>query len=246
MEARELAAALSNSIRVNDLVGGGFRVTTHCLYPSNNSVVIAVRGLEREFVVSDDGGAALELSGMGFSDRLTDRQIVGFVKPQGLKVQDGAIFSPAVSLHAMPAALILVANASKEVADWGSQHLKFRVNRNFKADLAALLDRYFHDNLKHDTTIVGASNKAHKFGHVIYLSGDRKLIIDPVVNDGSSINARVVANMDVRLANDPTVKQLIVYDDTVDWQSSDLKLLELGAKTVGFSHAEAAIKRLAA
>ena len=112
--------------------------------------------------------------------------------------------------------------------------------------MAALLDRHFHDNLKHDSRVIGASNKAHKFGHVIYLSGERRLIIDPVVNDGSSINARVVANMDVRLAKDPNVLQLIVYDDTADWEASDLKLLELGARTVGFSRAEATIQRLAA
>jgi len=169
-----------------------------------------------------------------------------FVKPQGLKVRKGAIFSPVVSRSVVPAALILVANASKEVADWGSQHLKFRVNRNFKADLAALLQRYFHESMKNDALIIGASNKQHKFGHIIYLHGNRKLIIDPVINDGSSINSRVVANMDVRLTKDPNVIQLIVYDDAADWQASDLKLLELGAKTVAFSSAEAAIRRIAA
>lgn len=245
MDAQQLSDALGRSVSVSEM-GDGLRITTHCLYPSNSSVSVAVRGRGDEYVLSDDGGAALELSAAGFSDRLTDRQVAGLVKPQGLKVDRGVIFSPVVSLRAVPAALLLVANASKEVADWGSQHLKFRVNRNFKADLAALLDRHFHNNLKHDTHVVGASNKPHKFGHVVYLSGDRKLIIDPVVNDGSSINARVVANMDVRLANDPSVLQLIVYDDAADWQSSDLKLLELGARTVGFSRAESAIQRLAA
>lgn len=245
MEPQELRDALSASVlvsRIND----GLRVTTHCLYPSNNSVSVAVRGGAGQIVLSDDGGAALELSAIGFHDAMTDRQISGFVKPQGLKVKDGVIYSPMVAMTAAPAALLLVANASKEVADWGSQHLKFRVRRNFKEDLSELLDRYFHDNLKHDSLIVGASNKPHKFGHVIYLPGERKLIIDPVVNDGSSINARVVANMDVRMAQDPKVLQLIVYDDTAEWQSSDLKLLELGAKTVGFSRAETAIRRLAA
>lgn len=245
MEAQQLRDALSASVLVTQM-DDFLRVTTHCLYPSNNSVTVAVRGRRDEFVVSDEGGAALELSDAGFHDTLTDRQIGLFVKPQGLKVHEGEIFSPRVNFKAMPAALLLVANASKEVADWGSQHLKFRVKRNFKADLAALLDRYFHDNLKNDTRVLGASNKPHKFGHVIYLPGSRKLIIDPVVNDPSSINARVVANMDVRLAKDPNVLQLIVYDDTADWQSSDLKLLELGARTVGFSHAESAIQRLAA
>jgi hypothetical protein len=245
MEASELREIFSDAIRVTS-AGDCLRMTTHCLYPSNNAVAVAVRGGGSEFVISDEGGAMIELSETGFSDRLTDRQLVSFVKPQGLKVRDGAIYSPRVPREALPGALLLVANASKEVADWGTQHLKFRVKRSFKADLALLLDHYFHDNLKHDAKIIGASNKPHKFGHVIHLSGERQLIIDPVVNDGSSINSRVVANMDVRLAKNPNVLQLIVYDDTTDWQSSDLKLLELGAKTVGFSRAESTIRRLAA
>jgi len=141
MEVQELRDALSASILVAQM-DDFLRVTTHCLYPSNNSVTVAVRGRRDEFVVSDEGGAALELSGAGFHDILTDRQMNQFVKPQGLKVHEGAIFSPRVSLKTMPAALLLVANASKEVADWGSQHLKFRVKRNFRADLAELLDRH--------------------------------------------------------------------------------------------------------
>jgi hypothetical protein len=245
MESQELQRVLSEAIRVTPMADG-LRATTHCLYPSNNAVTVALRGRGNEFVVSDDGGAVVELSETGFTDRLTDRQISGFVKPQGLKVQAGAIYSPVVSLRAVPAALLLVANASKEVADWGTQHLKFRVKRNFKADLARLLDQHFHDNLKHDTHIIGASNKPHKFGHVIFLPGERRLIVDPVMNDPSSINSRVVANMDVKLAADPDVLQLIVYDDCAEWQASDLKLLELGATTVPFSRAERAIQRLAA
>jgi hypothetical protein len=245
MEDWELARRLSESIRVTRM-DDGLRVTSHCLYPSNNAVVVSLRGGNDEFVLSDDGGAVLELSDTGFVDQLTDRQMASFVVPQGLKVKNGVIYTPTVPLQAVPAAVILLANVSKEVADWGSQHLKFRFKRNFKADLAALLDHYFHDNLKHDAAIIGASNKPHKFGHVVFLSGDRKLLVDPVISDGSSINARVVANMDVRLAKDPTIRQLIVYDDSLDWQSADLRLLELGAPTVGFSHAEQTIRRLAA
>lgn len=244
MEPDQLREILSSSILVSQLEDG-LRVTTHCLYPSNKSVAVAVRG-SHSFVVSDDGGAILELQATGFSDTVSERKLKALVEPQGLLARSGTIYAPSVDLAAVPAAVMLVANASKEVADWGAEHLKFRVKRNFKADLAALLNRHFHDALKHDTPILGASNKPHKFGHVIYLAGERRLIVDPVVNDPSSINSRVVANMDVKMAADPAISQLIVYDDTVQWASSDLKLLELGARTVAFSQAESVISRLAA
>lgn len=240
-ELRDLLAASTLVSQLED----GLRVTTQCLYPSNKSVAVTIRG-NHSFVISDDAGATLELQSTGFSDTVSERKLKGLVQPQGLLARDGTIYSPAVTLSAIPAAVMLVANASKEVADWGAEHLKFRVKRNFKAELTALLNRHFHDTLKHDTPILGASNKPHKFGHVIYLAGERRLIIDPVINDPSSINSRVVANMDVKMAADPAISQLIVYDDTVNWASADLKLLELGARTVAFSQAEAVINRLAA
>ncbi len=108
------------------------------------------------------------------------------------------------------------------------------------------MNRHFHDNLKLDAPIIGASNKPHKFNYVIYLSGERKLLIDPAVPEASSINARVVANLDVRMAENPLISQLIVYDDGMKWNASDLNLLQVGAPTVPFSHAEREITRLAA
>jgi hypothetical protein len=108
------------------------------------------------------------------------------------------------------------------------------------------LGRYFHDNLKQDTPIVGASNKPRKFVYVVYLNGERRLLIDAVTNDAGSINARLVSNLDVRMTKNPLIDQLIVYDDSMKWNSSDLKLLELGAPTVPFSRAEPEIIRRAA
>jgi hypothetical protein len=245
MEASELQARLLEAIRITP-VADGFRVATQCLYPSNGSVIVTVRGGVHEFIVSDDGGAAIEIGTTGLTETVTDRQIRSLLKMQGLHVSGGVIASPRVQIDAIPAAVMLVANASKEVADWGLEHLRFPPRRNFRKALAELLERHFHDNLKHDAAIIGASNKSHKFSNVIYLSDERRLLIDPVINDPSSINARVVANLDVKMANDPNIQQLIVFDDELDWSSSDLKLLEVGARTVPFSLAERAIERLAA
>lgn len=221
------------------------RLATDCLYPSNAGVSVFVRGGDREFVVSDDGGAIDEIAGSGFRNRITDRQIRGMVKRQGLKVEDGVIYSPPVSLDAVPAAVVLVANASKEVADWALAHLRAKVTRDFKASLSELLQRHFHDNLK-TAKVIGHSNKPHTFSNVIWLSGERRLLVDPVVNDPSSVNARLASNLDVRMANDPLIDQLIVYDDAQEWSSSDLKLLQIAAPTVPFSLAESEIVRRAA
>jgi hypothetical protein len=245
MNEASLRKALCGMIAITP-VEDGLRVSTHCLYPSNGAVTLTVRGNGNEFVISDDCGALDELSSSGDRKRPSDRQIRSIIKNQGLKVKDGAIYSPVVPLDAVPAAIILVANAAKVVAEWGYAHIRFTITRNFKTDLAELLQRHFNESLKCDLPIIGESNKRHKFRYVIYLPEDRKLLIDPVVNDPSSINARVVANIDVRMAKDPSIVQYIVYDDAVEWLSSDLRLLRVGAPTLPFSEVETTIDRFAA
>jgi hypothetical protein len=95
------------------------------------------------------------------------------------------------------------------------------------------------------TIIVGHSNKPHKFPNVLKLLGGKRLIVDPVANEASSINARVVANLDVKATEDPTLMQRIVYDDEDDWTPSDLNLLQVGAPVVAFSNVSEVIERLA-
>ena len=81
---------------------------------------------------------------------------------------------------------------------------------------------------------------------MVDLGRDRKLIIDPVANEASSINARVVANLDIKAIGNPNIIQRIVYDDQEEWSPVDLNLLQVGAIVVPFSHAGAVIEKLAA
>lgn len=246
MDATSLRHALCSQLVVNE-IEDGLRVSTQCLYPSNSSVTLTVRGRGDQYLISDEGGALEELSSSGSRPSLSDRQIRLLTKTQGLRVKDGAIFSPIVLPSEVPAAILLVANASQAVAEWGYAHVRFSVTRNFKRDLEIVLARHFNEALKHNTHIVGESTKAHRFDNVIYLDNDRKLLVDPVMNDPSSINSRVVANMDIRLLKDPTIKQLMVYDDSLAWSSADLRLLRVGTPNVSpFSLSEQEIQRLAA
>lgn len=242
----EAIQSAMNEIALVELINGEIHITTHCLYPSNSAVSVIVRGSGNAYVVTDDGGAIGEIGSTGMREGPNDRQIRALVKAHGLEAKGGVIYAPPVKFDEISAAVLLVANASKEVADWCLSHLRFTQPRNFRRDLSMLLKRHFHDNLKPDVPILGASNKPHKFGHVVYLPNDRLLLVDPVVNDASSINARVVANLDVRMAKNPNWKQIIIFDDSLKWASSDLKLLQVGAPIMPFSAAEQGIERLAA
>ena len=223
--------------------GDGARVSTHVLYPSNGAVSVVVRGRETSFIVSDEGGGIAELGSAGLSVIVSDRMIGAQLRMSGMRVRNGVIMSPTIPMDAVPAAIMLVANASRTVADWGISHLPFRQHRSFREDLAKLLGKYFHDNMKSNESVVGKSNKPHKFGHVVHLFGERRLLIDPVVNDSSSINARLVSNLDVKMTDNSLIEQIIVFDDKLKWKASDLSILEMGAPTVAFSMAEREIRR---
>lgn len=240
-----IAAALEATMSVS-LIEDEARVVTHCLYPSNGAVVLTVRGSGDTYVVSDDGRAVAEVRGFGLRVEAVDRHFKRLIRNQGLRVDGGAIYSPPVPASAVGAAVVLVANASKEAAHWCLDHFKFSSPRNFKRALAELLDRHFSQELKHELPIVGASNKPHKFEHVVVLPGERKLLIDPVLRDPSSINARVVANLDVKELKDPLITQRIVYDDHEEWSASDLQLLQMGAPLLPFSRASGALRGLVA
>ncbi len=217
---------------------------TQCLYPSNATVLIRIAGGKETFSISDNAGAVREASSCGLPTHEVRGAIARIAEQQGLIFSNDEILSPPVDISDLTAAAVLVANASQEASHWILAHVKIRPPRNFKNDLADLLARNFGHELKHNLPIIGASNKAHRFEHVIYLGNARQILIDPVVNEASSINARVVANMDVKLAKLAGVEQRIVYDDYEEWKSSDLSLLQMGAPIVAFSMAQPLIDRL--
>ena len=245
IEPDAILALLSRTVKATPIEDGGVRVSTHVLFPSNGNVTVTVRGGEREFCVYDDGAAISEMISAGLRGPVPDRMLRARVRNRGLEVSKGVIRSPTIPLEAIPAAILHVANASRDVAAWAIERLPFRVVRNFRADLAILLDRYFHTALTKDIPIIGASNKPHKFSYVARLSGERTIIVDPVTNEPTSINSRVVANLDVRNMHDPRITQFIVYDDNLRWTTSDLKLLEIGAPTIPFSRVEPQVRQLA-
>lgn len=239
---------LSESLRLLSAlrpIDGGWRVSTHCMYPSNGLVEVTVRGGRSTIIASDEGGAFGEALSAGVPVRDYSRRVSHLVTEQGLILKEGVIYTPPMPLDAAPLGVILVANAAQEVARWLYDHTKVPRLRDFRIMLAEFLQRRFNERLSHNTVLVGHSNKAHRFANVVSFPDGRRLVIDPVTNDPSSINARVVANLDVRSANDPGVTQRIVYDDEDSWSASDLNLLQVGATTVPFSRSQEVIERVA-
>ena len=224
----------------------GVSVPTHCLYPSNSVVKVTVAGGEDQFVVDDNAGSLEELEAVKIAPQNAARLIVSVARSAGLEVsKGGAIYSRRVPSSELEATIVLVANASKSAA----QHLLDTVKpprRNLRLVVERLLEKEFKSRWTRDSKIVGASNKKHKFDYVVQLKGDRQLLLDVVVPEASSINAAVVAHLDVSHGNFEHLEQRIVYDDQQVWSSADLALLKVGARAIPLSSLEQALDRLAA
>ena len=224
----------------------GVCVTTHCMYPSNGLVQVTVRGGVGTVVVSDDGGALGEALSAGIPIKDYNRTLSYLIKDQGLSITDSVIHTARIPISAAPIAILHVANASQEVARWLYDHMKIKRTRDFQIALADFLKKTFDDRVSHNAVIVGHSNKPHRFANVVSFPNGKRLIVDPVAHEASSINARVVANLDVKANNDPMLDQRIVYDDEEEWTAADLNLLQVGANAIPFSRSEEVIERLAA
>jgi hypothetical protein len=225
-------------------IADGVRITTQCMYPSNGLIRVTLRGGVDSVIASDEGETVGEALAAGVSLRDPDKILLPIIRHQGLSIRNGIIHTQRMPIDAAPLAILLLANAAKETAQWLYDHQKIKRDRDFRTLLSDFLKKKFDDRVT-PAQIVGKSNKPHKFANVIAFPNGSRLIVDAVANDPSSINARVVANLDVRSTNDPSIDQRIVYDDQENWSPSDLNLLQVGATVVPFSRAQEVIERAA-
>ena len=238
-----LGTAMNAMCPVEDLEIG-VRVTTQCLYPSNGLVRVFVNGGKGSVVVSDDGEALGEALAAGIVIENPEKLLRGFVKQRGLIIVNGVIRTPVTPMEAAPVAILHVANVAKDAAHWLYEHGGLRRRSDFRELLSKFLANEFKQHVA-ETKLLGASQKSHTFANVISFANGRRFIVDAVSNDASSINARLVANLDVKANQDPMIDQRIIYDDAQSWPAADLMLLQNGATIVPFSQALPVIQRIA-
>jgi hypothetical protein len=228
------------------VVERGVRVATHCLYPSNSAVAVTVTQRGDMFRIDDNGAALDEVSQALHTTQSLRNLMKGIVKHRGCTLTDrGEIMSPLVRMSDLKAAIVLVANTSKAVAE----HLLATARpprRDLKKAIEEILDRRFKDKWSRDVKIVGASNKQHGFDYVINIGGGRQLAMDFVVPDASSVNSAVVSHLDVKMKRSSDLEQRIIYDDTQIWKASDIEILKAGARPIPLSTLSHALERLAA
>jgi hypothetical protein len=226
--------------------GNAAVVPTLCLYPTNHVVQVHVEGGQDSFVVHDNGGAMDQLRAVGGYDEHPFTLMRSVVRRDGLQVSDlHRIYVSNVRLEGLESAISLVANASRDVADYLVSRFRPAPRRPLGEELEVVLNLRFPALWRKEEVFVGQSKKQYRFDYSVALSNDRKLIIETVKPDPSSVNAAVVANLDVHNAN-PALIQRIVYDDGEKWPVESLRLLRVGAPAIALSGVNEALQSIAA
>ena len=229
------------------LDAGSVVVPTHCLYPSNGIVHVYVEGGLREFVVHDNGDAYDQLHSMGGHEPVPGHLIRAVVRQNGLLVSDRhSIYLKDVDEAGLAGAIALVANGAKEAAEYLISRHRPAPRRPIKDELEAILTLRFPTLWRREEVFLGGSNKQHRFDYTVDLGRKGKLLMDIAKPEPSSINAAVVAHLDVRQGKAEHLVQRIVFDDHDHWTSENLSLLGVGAIPIPLSVANDALARLAA
>lgn len=118
----------------------GVMVTTHCMYPSNGLVRVAVRGRGSTVVVSDEGAAFGEALAAGVPVRDYDRTLGKMVREQGLILNGSVIYTPPIPLETAPLGVLLTANMSQDIAKWLLDYTKIKRARDIKTMLTKFLE----------------------------------------------------------------------------------------------------------
>lgn len=228
--------------------GAGIAVTTSCLYPSMSAVTVFVEGGQDHFVIHDNSGALHEATGAAARFEFPERIVRPIAKAYGLTLSEaGALTYRRAKAAEVGAAIVMVANASKEAAAALIARYKPVIERDAKDIVRQILHRKFADVRIHAEVHVPGASKSHKFDYAVDFENGSRLLIDVVVPDASSINSAVVASFDIsqKVAVERIIPR-IVYDDERKWNPQDLNLLKAAGLPIRLSSLPEAIDRLAA
>lgn len=228
--------AMSSLTRCVD-EGNRVAVPTHYLYPSRSSVTVYVTPVHHGmYLVSDNGGAIDTITAHGLDLDDPDRFLLPFCRNDGLHANEGKIITPRLPIRAIPIAVVAVADASAKAAYQGVHGTKPKGRRDLVSAVRhELAQRFQRERMREGNKFQAASGRQYKFDFSVQLDREQTLLVDAVLPDANSINAKVAAHIDVGRVDDRKIIQRIVYDPEANWQAADLNFLQSVSKTIALS-----------
>lgn len=203
--AEDVARALTHV----SVKGGSAFISTPLLYPSGSHAVVRIDGTGDRWFVSDDGSSHLEAELMGglASFRRIARPMA---ERAGVQFDERCFFVMEVDRDALPGAVIVVSNVSKQVAErtaFAIEERRIALSRDVFED--RLTRAFGAKSIAHEIPIIGASGKEWHVDAGVTTDGKVRKLFEFVSPRSASVAAAVMKFTDIRaLENVPSVAVL--------------------------------------
>ncbi|WP_267358617.1 MULTISPECIES: hypothetical protein [unclassified Methylobacterium] len=178
-------------------VNGEARVTTHCLYPSFEPVVVSISRFGDGFHVHDDGGSCRESWLNGRDDPAISRLVLKEAEKLQVKFKKGVIFGNARTVDWLPSVVLAVANASAGAAaallEQNIQSTETDLKSEIYRSLSVTLPNF---NVKKYFPIRGKSGKEYDFDFGVFGNNSTILLVNAVIPHPNSIASKYLAFSD--------------------------------------------------
>ncbi|MET0528190.1 MAG: hypothetical protein ABW003_07580 [Microvirga sp.] len=234
--ARSLVQAQETSL--------GTEVSTHVVYPNGDLVRVNVACAEDDVVVSDLSLGSMYLAEIGVHLSPQQRQrLQQEVAHYTCEFAKGRVYRHCTH-DQIADTIALVANASRSIADYGSE-AKRQFDADFRVTVIERLRNLVGPRLREREPVAGRSGRPYRVGGVIL---DRKEVSPVAFVEAfatrSIIGDRFMAFSDLKLSFE-NVRMISVYDDSNNWLEPDLRVLSQVSTVVGYSKSDASFEALA-
>ncbi len=216
----------------------GSRFTTHCLYPSFETVSVYVVRFGDGFNVHDDGGAVRSIWDHAGEISIAKQAMAHQAALYGLKVIENKIVAGVPSIDWLFAGIVSVANASAAAAyeAIGSDHTPSVRENDLKEQIYSVLKETVSEiKIAKDYTLAGNSGKKHRFDFAVQRPSDGWLLMDAISPHHVSIAAKFLAFSDIQSIDGGIGGRLAVYDKSRPLHTEDEALIQTVADLVPVS-----------
>jgi hypothetical protein len=206
----------------------GYRILTHCLYPSFTPVPIYVVKFGDGFIIHDNGEAKATAWEHGRDSAIATRYLNEQALRYGLKLEDGRLSLTVQTADWLASAIVAVANGAATAAGQAVEHVARSAMLVLQDEIQkVLVGRFAASRVTAKPTRAGASGRSYEFDFAVSDAG-HTVLIDAVTPYANSINSKYTAFSDVGSMLEK--RGLVVFDKPLE--PSDKTLLSEVADVV--------------
>lgn len=213
----------------------GVLVRTPVLYPSNGNVVVHITGGADKCIVSDRGDALRNAHAHGVEIPNVDQWLNTIIKGSFLHASKGHITSGELQLKDVFAGIALVARAASTAVFYAVDRYKPETVTVHERAHQQLVGRFGLAHVSREAVAVGESTRSYHFDFAVRSIGPKPLLLDTVMPNPNSVNAKAIAHIDVAKLGDKAPLHAIIYDEGADWEAADINLLQSAAQLLPVS-----------